>query len=156
MRDTTVTYKDGVEWPPQDEATFEVDTVKLALWHLIEVARKEAPPTVGGCIVIVSIYRKPAKGARFSYHHVGRAVDLRTDLSITPEGMIRAGGREGAIVDPDEVGGALTEARDWAQRIRERLGNEYDVVWNQADHLSHLHLEFDRRKEEKCFGDESL
>lgn len=130
------------------EIRIKPGAVLLAAHFRPEVARifyaaaLEAPLLVGDVLVITDAARLPTQGANASLHkppaapgeHGFAAIDIRTGV-----GSER---REGQIEAPDDAQ-RLEKARHWAARIRARLGDEYDVVFGDAAHHDHIHVEHD-------------
>ena len=146
MSVTNVVFKDGVQLP-------------LEVWqhshmrNIIRAAMIEAPQLVDDTLVVTSVSRgQQMRMKPFSYHQAGeegRAVDFRTGLSGTSRDTLEWENRIGAIdPSPFEVQDRYRAVLLWAQRIRERLGNEYDVIYGiEHNHVDHIHVEHDRKKE---------
>ena len=121
--------------------------------RIIAVAMDEAPRLIDDIVAVTSAWR-PAK-PRFSWHHMGRAVDFRTGLNLRDD--FREMGqpdlddlvytrRPGAIwCEPpgeNEAEAVYYSACAWADRIRARLGTEFDIVYGiDVGHWNHIHAE---------------
>jgi hypothetical protein len=102
--------------------------------RILFVAGMTAPDLIDNAMVITSLYRTGS-----GYHPKFRAIDIRSGVF--------APALRGAIVAPTDQK-RLDMGKSWAQRMRLRLGYEYDVVFGQDDdHLDHFHIEHDARKE---------
>jgi len=38
------------------------------------------------------------------------------------------------------------KAAEWAQKMRNKLGPDYDVVYGDSEHLDHIHCEYDPKE----------
>jgi len=111
----------------------------------------EAPETVDGVVVITSTGRRQKPLSRFSWHHRFEAVDWRTGLYHDATGELLLGGRPGSIVAPSPEE-ALSIGLAWADRVRDRCGNEFDVVFGtDRRHIDHGHAERDGVKVARVF-----
>ena len=103
---------------------------------LVRAFALEAPPTKGGVVVVTSVYRKP--GSKPSYHPELEAVDVRTGVDDTR--------LVGSILGRTRAD-RYAKAEAWAERVRKRLGSEFDIIYGEASrHVDHIHGEWDRRK----------
>lgn len=102
----------------------------------------EAPQTVDGVVVITSTIRDPEND--FSWHWNANALDVRTGCF---DRMARS---PGAIIAPTYED-RVRLAAEWAARIRNRLGLEYDVIFGDARHIDHMHIEHDGAKAMRRF-----
>lgn len=102
----------------------------------------EAPQTVDGVIVITSTIRDP--DGPFSWHWSADALDVRTGCF---DAMAKA---RGAIIAPT-YDDRVRLAGEWAARVRNRLGLEYDVIFGDERHIDHMHLEHDGGKASRRF-----
>ncbi len=113
---------------------------------LLRAIALEAPPTVGAVVVITSTHRTPKPGESFTWHHAGFAIDWRS--GIKPD---RLTGELGAIVASSRDM-AIAILKSWVERVRARVGNEYDIVGPpDPRHLDHGHGEHDGRKAARVF-----
>ncbi len=107
--------------------------------RILQAAACEAPETVGNVITVTSTHRVATTTSRFSYHLLGEAVDIRTGV------FEAAHTARGAVVRATEADRrAISDA--WAERIRQRLGGEFDVVYGDGKHIDHIHIERDGAK----------
>lgn len=104
---------------------------------MLRAISMEAPPTVDGVVVVTSTWRPFAESGGFSYHNRCDALDVRTGVDGPT--------RPGSIVAPTRDG-RIAIARDWAVRMKLRLGVEFDVIFGDARHIDHFHLEHDGLK----------
>lgn len=102
---------------------------------ILRAVSMEAPRTISGIVVVTSSWR-PEVGP-FSYHHRADALDIRTGIerSAAP----------GAIIGPTREA-RMEIARQWAVRMKLRLGVEYDVQFGDVKHIDHFHIEHDGLK----------
>lgn len=114
------------------------------LREILEALSLTAPRAlVGGVVVITSTYRRP--GERFSWHSRFAALDYRTGLYFNSSGELELGTRPGSIAAATpEL--ALEVAQAWADRLSSRLGSAFDVVFGDARHIDHGHVENDAAK----------
>lgn len=103
------------------------DDMHPAMWHARSVVDRVTREFVDRNAVITS-GRREAVGA-FSWHHVGRALDLRVrDMTAAQQ-------------------------RDYARRLREELGPDFEVILEgphapdprYRDRPPHVHVEWDPR-----------
>lgn len=132
------------------EIRFKDGCVLLAAHFRPQVARilyaaaLEAPPLVDDVLVVTDAARLPSAGGKPSKHKPPSApgeegfsaIDIRTGVGAPP--------RDGQIEAPSDAE-RFEKAKDWAARIRFRLGSEYDVVFGDAAHRDHIHVEHDER-----------
>lgn len=112
----------------------------------------EAPETVDGVVVITSTHRLQKGLEAFSWHHRAEALDWRTGLYRDgPSGELTVGDRPGSIIAATPAD-ALAVAHEWAERVRARLGNEFDVVFGDARHIDHGHAERDGVKVSRVYN----
>jgi hypothetical protein len=71
-----------------------------------------------------------------SLHPACKAIDIR---AVDPSD------REGAIIGEDEEE-QIEIGERWAERIRQKLGDNYDVVFGDALHINHIHVERDVKR----------
>ena len=112
--------------------------------EILEALSLSAPLDLeGGVVVITSTYREPGSG--FSWHSRFAALDYRTGLYRDQAGNLALGDRRGSIVAATpEL--ALEIAQAWADRLSNRLGSNFDVVFGDARHINHGHVENDAAK----------
>jgi len=112
--------------------------------EILEALSLTAPrELVDGVIVITSTYRAPGSG--FSWHSRFAALDYRTGLYRDQAGNLALGARRGSIVaETPEL--ALEIAQAWADRLSNRLGSNFDVIFGDARHINHGHVENDAAK----------
>ena len=115
----------------------------LGVRAILEALAITAPRLVGGVVVLTSTYRRG--GGRFSWHQRFAAVDVRTGLSKNVRGELELGTRRGsfAAVSP---GQAFAVGQRWQSDLEARLGNAFDVVFGDVEHIDHMHLELDGAK----------
>ena len=87
---------------------------------MLDVARETAPKTTDGAIWITEGWR-PDNGG----HGAGRAFDLR---------IRNVKGFKGFVFNKTVAA--------WAQRMRDKLGPEYIVIYGDRNHLDHIHVEW--------------
>lgn len=102
---------------------------------ILRAVSMEAPRTIGGIVVVTSTWR-PFVG-EFTYHNRCDAIDVRSGVD--------GSSRQGAVIAPTREE-RIEVARAWSVRIKLRLGIEYDVVFGDARHIDHLHIEHDGSK----------
>lgn len=112
--------------------------------EILEALSLTAPRgLVDGVVVITSTYR--GTGSGFSWHSRFSALDYRTGIYRDQAGNLALGTRRGSIVAPTpEL--ALEVAQAWADRLSNRLGSNFDVVFGDARHIDHGHVENDAAK----------
>ena len=99
---------------------------------------------MGGRICCTAIGRE-VDPEKFSYHAVGRAVDIRTGLKLDDRGDVLLFERAGSIANEYAEDG-YHAVLGWAQLIRNALGDGYDVVYGiEQNHVDHIHIERDKR-----------
>jgi hypothetical protein len=110
--------------------------------RLLRAFALEAPSLKGGVLVVTSVWR-PA-GETPSLHPELLAIDVRTGVDDTRlVGSILGSTREDRYA----------KAEAWAERVRRRVGVEYDIVYGEAvRHVDHIHGEWDRRKRRSSFA----
>lgn len=109
--------------------------------RILSAISLEAPELIRSFVVITSTWR-PGEDA-FSYHHRFEAIDWRTGVDL-PEEL-------GAIVAPTREA-RIEIAEAWADRIRDRCGREFDVIYGDARHIDHGHAERDGRKVARVYS----
>ncbi|MEE9386403.1 MAG: hypothetical protein V3V08_23560 [Nannocystaceae bacterium] len=138
--------KESVWLPPQ--LTLLDPSIPFHIKRMLDTAARTAPEVVGGRICCTAIGRE-VDPEKFSYHGVGRAVDLRTGLSGTNIEDLALQYRDGAITKTESVAfkkDAYWEAMEWASRLRAALGDGYDVIYGiEQSHTDHVHIERDKR-----------
>ncbi len=135
--------KEGVWLPPQLVLTDP--EVPFHIKRMLDVAARTAPDVVGGKVCCTAIGRE-VDPDKFSYHAVGRAVDLRTGLSGDSSATLGWTARDGSVLNSHGVGHTYSTARDWARRLRGALGDGYDVIYGfERQHVNHIHVERDKR-----------
>lgn len=109
----------------------------------------EAPETVDGVVVVTSTWRPEAR--RFSWHQRFAALDWRTGLYRMADGDMGLRTLTGSILadDPSE---ALSIGRAWRERMAARLGDTFDVLLGDEDHIDHGHAEHDGSKAARVYG----
>ena len=114
------------------------------LREILEALSLTAPRAlVDGVVVITSTHR--SHGSRFSWHSRFAALDYRTGLYLDEAGDLALGTRRGSIVAATPAL-ALEVAQSWADRLDRRLGSAFDVVFGDARHIDHGHVENDAAK----------
>ena len=116
--------KEGVWIPP--ELALTNPSAMFHLCRMLDTAARTAPEVVDGRICCTAIGRAVDPN-KFSYHGIGRAVDIRTGLSLgddgRPEWRQRIGGIDstGIVVVGEDI---YEHAVIWSQRIRDALKGE--------------------------------
>ena len=141
------TLKEGV-WIDPGLALLEPEMM-FHLKRMLDTAARTAPEVVGGSIVCTAISREDDP-ERFSYHAVGRAVDIRTGLSGTSVDDLDWYEWPGSILNQRGISisplSAYRNATQWAAELRLALGDGYDVVYGfDRNHVNHIHIERDKR-----------
>jgi hypothetical protein len=101
--------------------------------RILAVAAKEAPELLGDVMIVTEGFR-PHRTGQPSLHPELRAFDLRTGIDAPT--------LRGAIVHHSRTH-RLELAQLWADRMRLRLGTDYDVVFGDDRHIDHIHVEYD-------------
>lgn len=101
---------------------------------MVRFAAETAPTLKENTMVIVEGWRAPLE--RASLHPACKAIDIRAI-----DGLMRPG----AILGESEEQKVLL-GRRWASRLRDKLGEDYDVVFGDPNHLSHIHIERDVKR----------
>lgn len=101
---------------------------------MIRHAAETCPPLTDDTMVIVEGWRDGPAGA--SLHSASKAIDIRAVDSL---------GRPGAICGKTQDD-QIEAGRLWAHRLRQKLGNCYDVVFGDPRHINHLHVELDPKR----------
>jgi hypothetical protein len=123
-----ILIKDG----PQGAFLFGGHFADPFFCRMLEVMAETAPPLAGNVMVVTEGYRRARRDR--DLHSELKAVDVRTSVDDP--------GRLGAILG-EELSERMVAGRGWADRIRARLGSEYDIVFGDAKHKDHLHGEHD-------------
>ena len=105
----------------------------------IAVAARTAPTLRGNEIVIVEGWR-PGSTRRASYHPKHAAIDIRA---------VDSRGRFGAVHGLTRAEKIRT-AVAWAARIRLELPLYFDIVYGDASHIDHIHIECDLTKRSRA------
>jgi hypothetical protein len=100
---------------------------------ILRAVSLEAPRMVGDVVVVTSAWRE-SEGV-FSWHWAGRALDIRTGILLDQS-------TTGAVIGPNPKARTAI-CGEWAMRIRTRLGLEFDVIFGDAQHIDHIHIEHD-------------
>lgn len=101
---------------------------------MVRVAAETAPTLRDNTLVLTEAWR-PGH-SQSSLHPACKAVDIRA---------VDDGDRPGAIVGADKDDQIEAGAR-WAERMRKKLGDNYDVCFGDASHINHIHLERDVKR----------
>lgn len=101
---------------------------------IIRFAAETAPSLKENTMVIVEGWRAPRESV--SLHPACKAIDIRAIDSLM---------RPGAILGESEDQ-KLALGNRWAIRLRQKLGDDYDVVFGTTGHLSHIHIERDVKR----------
>jgi len=91
----------------------------LEVRDILDVARETAPNMSDGAVWITSA--NDGKHMKTSKHYSNEAFDLR---------VRNVEGQHPAVVK-------------WCIRMREKLGPDYDVIYGDPQHRSHVHIEYD-------------
>lgn len=171
LRDLNVMFAEDVQLP---DHVWKYNHVN----RMIHACIMEAPALRGDVLWVSSVWREPSlldgvvRGSssfwenQKSYHQGkgdghARAIDLRSGLYLKKEDGVSSkrermsfgDGRQGDILPPisnsgDMIWQTYLKGMAWAERIRQRLGYEFDVIYGiDRNHVDHIHLEHDYKKE---------
>jgi len=101
---------------------------------MVRVAAETAPTLRDNTMMLTEAWR-PGH-AQASLHPACKALDIRA---------VDHSDRPGAIVGIDDEERIRIGDR-WAERMRKKLGDNYDVVFGDANHINHIHLERDVKR----------
>jgi hypothetical protein len=103
--------------------------------RLLAVAAETAPPLRKDVLVVTEGWRKGTPGKRDQHTHF-KGLDIRTG--------IESPNLEGAIVgSPNSRINRIRAAKAWCERMEDRLGTDYDIVFGDSRHINHIHGEHD-------------
>ncbi len=101
---------------------------------MVRVAAETAPTLRDNTLVLTEAWRPGHSQA--SLHPACKAIDIRA---------VDGADRPGAIVGADEAEQTVAGDR-WAERMRQKLGDNYDVVFGDQKHINHIHVERDVKR----------
>jgi len=119
----TLQFKDGV--------TFKHGHFQPHVTAIITAALETAPLMKDGCVVITQAYRKIRD--TLDFHELMAAFDFRCKDIVVSETQTAA------LLNLQDIG------RQWADRMRAKLGPDYDCIAHGSGDSFHLHVEFDPR-----------
>lgn len=97
--------------------------------RIIDAARLHAPEMTDNTVWITSA--ADGKHSQGSRHYTSEAFDIRVK---------NVKGFKWSLMGDWKFNQRVA---DWAEAIRFELGSKYDVVYGDAQHLDHIHCEFD-------------
>jgi hypothetical protein len=124
MRLPLLKFKNGVTI---NGAHFDPEMVRVA-----DAARITAPRLIDDTVWITSANDGKHSDTSLHYHNRAFDVRIRNVSGLVWEKL----GEERKFMYNDIV-------QQWADDIKLRLGSDYDVIYGNESHLSHIHVEYD-------------
>ena len=100
--------------------------------RILDVARMTSPKMLGDSVWVTSANDGSHKQG--SKHFKNEAFDIRIRNLVAFKW-----GASGEFIFNETI-------NNWARQLRLELGEDYDVVYGDAQHLNHIHIEYDPKK----------